>query len=76
MWDKITIGKLLAKACDERTITHALHAELENQLRELEHKARAWDFLAAYNSPDPVPGAILGEYMDAAQTYATDYAPE
>lgn len=35
-------------------------------------KATAWDFLTAYTEPDPVPGATLAEYLDAAYAYAYD----
>jgi hypothetical protein len=38
----------------------------------LRAKAAAWDFLAAHPSPDPVRGATLGEYLDAARAYARD----
>src|SRR5688572_28550074 len=35
-------------------------------------KTAAWDFLRGYVNPDPVPGATLGDYLDAAYAYACD----
>lgn len=35
-------------------------------------KAAAWDFLTGYVNPDPIPGATLGEYLDAAYAYSCD----
>lgn len=72
---EISVEWVLAQACVNRTIPHEVHARLEQEMRELRRKGAAQDFLDAYGRPDPVPGATLGEYLDAARTYATDYAP-
>lgn len=47
-------------------------AALRAELALLRAQATAWRFLLAYDHPDPVPGATLGEYMDAAYAYAHD----
>lgn len=67
-----SLEDLLQRACEILCVEPSRAGSYERELLELRQRSAAFKFLLAYDDPDPVPGATLAEYLDAAWAYGQE----